>query len=127
MINVTSLLRAGATLIEVETADPLESCSGHLYFLLDTADDQTGRNLTQALVSVDGTNTVATFDRVDMARVLEGVLMFFPTTTAPLSKTRITSCASLNSHVLSLCSGSRRTGPRLVDHDSGRKRREKAG
>ena len=62
----------------------------HLYFPLDTADDQTGRNLAPALLSVDGTKTIVSFDRVDMARVLEGVLTLVPTTRPPLNKTRIT-------------------------------------
>lgn len=90
MINVTSALRQGATGFEIETADPLESCSGHLFFLLDTPDEQTGQNLAPAWFSVAGTSSVAKFGKVDMSRVLEAVLVFSPVTRAPLKKTCIT-------------------------------------
>jgi hypothetical protein len=91
MINITTLLKGGATSIEIETAAPLESGGGQLYFLLNTTKAQTDSNITPAFFAVDGTKTVVTFDRViDTAPVLEAVLIFHPVTRAPLKKTCIT-------------------------------------
>jgi hypothetical protein len=91
MINITTLLKGGATSIEIETAAPLESGGGQLYFLRNTTKAQTDSNITPAFFAVDGTKTVVTFDRViDTAPVLEAVLIFHPVTRAPLKKTCIT-------------------------------------
>ena len=91
MINITTLLKGGATSIEIETAAPLESCGGQLYFLINTTKDQTGSNVAPALFAVDGTRTVVTVDRLaDTAPVLEAVLILYPVTRSPLKKTCIT-------------------------------------
>lgn len=90
MVDVTSLVAKGVTKLEITTEDALESCSGHLYFLLTTADDQIGKNLAPAIFQTEGRTSVASFAAVDMSRVLQAVLMVCPVTPAPLKKTRIT-------------------------------------
>lgn len=90
VISIVSLLKGGATRIEIETADPLESCTGRLRLLLDAREDQKGWDVAQVVLTLDGTRSIVDFDQMDFSRALEAVLIFCPLTTGSIEKTRIT-------------------------------------
>ncbi len=88
-IDVTSLLRAGVTSFELEFADPMEQVTGHLYFLLDSDEDQSGFNLEPVHSRTDGHRATCVFQAIDMAGILQACFVTRPVTLAKDHKTRL--------------------------------------
>ncbi|MBW8880283.1 MAG: hypothetical protein JF615_02325, partial [Asticcacaulis sp.] len=96
LINVTGPLRRGVSRFQLEFADDMQRVTGHLYLLLDTAEDQAGHNLEPVHCHTDGRVTSCMFDPFDMSEVLQAVFVVHPVTTTPDHKTRLVRFTALS-------------------------------
>lgn len=77
-IDVTALLRRGVSQFELEFADDMEHVTGHLHLLLDTTEDQSGRNLEPVHSHTDGRIVTSFFQPLDMSKVMQAVFVLNP-------------------------------------------------
>ncbi|MEI9905161.1 MAG: hypothetical protein WDN06_15260 [Asticcacaulis sp.] len=75
--------------LELEFADPMEQVTGHLYFLLDSDEDQSGFNLEPVHSRTAGHRATCVFQAIDMAGILQACFVTRPVTLAKDHKTRL--------------------------------------
>jgi hypothetical protein len=88
LINVTALIRRGVTRFEIEYEDEMDQATGHLSFLLDTAENQTGINLEAVHSKTVGKVASYSFQPVDDSAVIQACLVLRPKAKG-VNKTRI--------------------------------------
>lgn len=89
LIDVTSLLRRGMTRFELEFSEPMEQVTGHLYFLLDSDEDQSGINLEPVHCRTEGRCASGVFAPIDMDGVLKACFVMQPIIAPPVTKARL--------------------------------------